>query len=283
MKHLWFGILTLGWFVLSGCPPAAVDKEPPVSAGSMPVAAPASFGGQSVLGAAPKDVYMIHIRLGTVEVPTGVASGSEELWSYLDEEPVSLQSPVLGLNGFRVGVGRGDAWEDLKRILQKMTGQHFRSTTIQTFASVPVSVELKTKLPTQRIFTSFEDRTLSGADYPPGDNLLTISCTLDEDNPNEVFLTVVPQIRSTNRVSQFIQGQGIPRFAARPVLFTFIPLTFQLTVRRNDFLVIGPSIESRRPTSVGYHFLTKERKGMRYETVLILRPLVHRLRIDAKK
>ena len=283
MKHLWFGILTLGWFVLSGCPPAAVDKEPSVPTGSMPVAAQTLFGGKSALGAAPKGVYMIHVRLGTVEVPTGTASGSEELWSYLDEEPVSLQSPVLRINGFRVGVGQSDAWEDLKRILQKMTGQHFGSMTIQALAGVPVSVELKTKQPTQRIFTSFEDLTLSGADYPPGDNLLTISCTLDEDNPNQVFMTVVPQIRSTKRISQFIQGQGIPRFAAKPVLFTFTPLTFQLTVRRDDFLVIGPSIESRRPTSVGYHFLTKERKGMRYETVLVLRPLVHRLRIDAKK
>ncbi|HDY64633.1 MAG TPA: hypothetical protein ENH84_00165 [Phycisphaerae bacterium] len=283
MKHLWFLILTLGWFVLSGCPPPAVQEGPSTSAGLMPTAAPGLFGGQSTPGAVPNPVYIIHIRLGIVEVPVGVASGSDELWSYLDEEPVSMQSSMLSRNGFRIGVGRSDTWEDLKQILQKMTGQHFRSMTIQTVPGNPVSVELKTKLPVQRIFTSFEDQTLSGAEYPPGDNLLALSCTLDENDPSKVLLTAVPQIRSTKRVSQFVRSKGIARFTLSPIIFTFTPLTFQLTVPRNDFLVIAPGIKSRRTTSVAYHFLTNERKGMRFETVLVLRPLVHRLRVDEKK
>ena len=283
MKNLWFLILILGWFVLSGCTPPATDEGPSTSAGLMPSAASSPFGDQSIPGATSEAIPIIHIQIGIVEVPVGVASGSDELWSNLDEEPVSLQSSMLSRNGFRIGVGRGDTWEDMKRTLQKMTGRQFRSLTTQAFSGDSVSVELKMKQPTQRIFTTFEDRTLSGAEYPPGDNLLTLSCTLDENDLSKVLLTAVPQIRSIKRVPQFVQAQGVPRLVSNPVLFTFSPLTFQLTVPRNNFLITAPGIESRRTTSVGYHFLTNERKGMRHEMVLVLRPMVDRLHFDAKK
>jgi hypothetical protein len=238
------------------------------------VGTPTVFGGSSALPR-PKRTHMIHLQLSTVEVPIGVASGSEELWSYLDEEPVSLRSKVLGLNGVRVGLGRAETWSDLEAVLKRMTGQSYKQTTLQTFAARPAAIELKTDQPIQTIFTSFEDRTLSGQQYPPGDNLLTLSCTLDEDDPNMVLVTGIPQIRSAKRIPRVIHEHGTPRILSKPEIFTFTPLIFQLVVHRNDFLVIGPGIQARRPTTPGHHFLTRIRDGVPYETVLLLRPLVH--------
>lgn len=221
-----------------------------------------------------RTLYMVYMRIGHVQVPTGMASGSERLWSYLDEEPVALYSTVLGLNGFRIGLGRPESWQDFRKALDRMTGRNFNTQAIQLFSNRPGSIVLKPSLPEQTIFTYFDDQTLTGADYPPGDNILTFAATNDLAQPDRVILTALPQIRSTRKVSRFEMDAGIPTFANRPVMFPFRPLTFQLSIPKGYYLVIGPGIQSRRPSSVAHHFLTFQRDGIEYETLLILHPQV---------
>ncbi|MBS3821063.1 MAG: hypothetical protein KGY81_04790 [Phycisphaerae bacterium] len=228
-----------------------------------------------------RTIYMVYLRLGTVEVPTGMASGSERLWSYLDEEPVAMYSTVLGLNGFRVGLGRPEAWDDLQRELKRMAGRQFKAQSLQLFSGRPGSAVLKAGQGVQTIFTYFNDQTLSGADYPPGDNLLTVGVTLERGRPDHVILTALPQIRSTRKRSVINVTYGVPTVRNQPVLFGFDPLTFQLAIPKDWFLVIGPGIRSRRPTSVAHHFLTFERKGMEYETLLILHPTIFPIEYQA--
>jgi hypothetical protein len=235
------------------------------------------LGGSQAAPPRPQAVYMIHLYLGTVEVPASVASGSEALWSYLDEEPVSLQSSVLGLNGIRVGLGNADVWPDIVRVLKTMTGQAFKSTNIQVLPGRATPIELKGDQPVQTIFTFHEDGTLSGQDFPKGDNLLTFSATLDVDNPSEIFLTAVPQIRTIKRFPRLVRQLGAARVVAKPMLFTFSPLRIQLRVKNGDIVVIGPGIQARRPSSVGHHFLTDTKEGLTHELVLVLRPRVVRV------
>lgn len=253
------------------------SRPAPASQPAVPMPRITPFGGPSALASAPKAVYMIHLHVGTVTVPTGRASGSEELWSYVDEEPVSLQSTVLGLNGLRVGIGRSDAWSDLAGSMKNLTGQTFKTTQLQVVAGQPTPVELKSRQPAQTIFVFFPDRTMTGMDYPPGDNLLTLSCTLNEDDPSKVLITALPQIRTTKRVPQFLQSAGVGQMVTRPLVYSFHPLTFQLTVDNDDFLIVGPGIMARRPMSLGHHFLLQDREGMLFETVLVIRPRVFRV------
>ncbi len=271
-------LVVAGGLAFLGCDaPPARGLRPTTQPTLRSSASPAPFGGRSAIPPAPKEIYMIHLQLGSVEVPVGVASGSEELWSYLDEEPVSLRSRVLGRNGIRVGLGRTEDWSDIERVLKNMTGQSFTTITMQTLPGRPTSVDLKSHQPVQTIFLTHEDGTLSGQQYPPGDNLLTFSCTLDENDPSDVLVTAVPQLRTTKRWPQFTQRGGLPTLTAQPKFFTFTPMTFQLTVPKDDFFVIGPGVQARRPRSPGHHFLTKRRKEIPFETVLVLRPWVHRV------
>ncbi|MBN1553128.1 MAG: hypothetical protein JXA11_00160 [Phycisphaerae bacterium] len=228
----------------------------------------------------PETIYLTRLQLVTIEVPRGIASRSEELWSHLDEEPVSLQSRVLGMNGFRVGIGRKEDWDDIEKSLKRMTGQVFQSATIVIAPGRPAPLELQTDQPTRLLFTSREDQTLSGEHVPPGDYLLTILCTLNEDDPNKVLMTVVPQIRSSRRVPKLVHEHGVTTMVNEPVFLTLEPMAFQLTVKNNDFLVIGPGVLAQRPTSPGKAFLTKDRKGVSFETVILLRPMVHAVRMD---
>jgi hypothetical protein len=280
-------VLAAAMLAACGCEPApstgpsvlGSEASAPLAPTLPKTASPAETTDGAAPGEAPRAIYLIHIQLGSIEVPTGVASGSQELWNCLDEEPVSRHSSVLGLNGFRVGLGRPDAWPDIERVLKQMTGQNFRTVTIRALPGRTTFIDLKSRQPAQTIFTSFPDGTLSGRQYPPGDNLLTFACTLNEDDPSQILLTAVPQIRTTKRIPTLEGDRGNPAVVTRPILFTLTPLTFQLTIRRNDFLVIGPGVQANRPTSPGYQFLTKQRDGMTYETVLVFRPLVHSLEI----
>jgi len=218
---------------------------------------------------------VIKLRLVSIEVPLGMASSSEEIWSYLDEERTrAVRSAALGRNGLRLGVAHKDSWPDLAKILQHLTGQKLMENYIVALPGRPVQINLKVDQGKQTIFTSYEDRTLSGSDYPPGDNLLALNCSLDENNITSFVLTGMPQIRSLHRKTEIVKDVTGLMMTDRPVIFSFDAATFQLPMTNNEILVIGPGAESRRPTSIGYHFFVHEKQDILFETILVLIPEV---------
>jgi hypothetical protein len=215
--------------------------------------------GQSMLA--------LGIKVTSIEVPVGTASGSEEIWSYLDEERTkAFHSATLGRNGMRVGLADRASWPDLARILSKMTGRRLSEQGFTAVPGQPFQIELRSNLPSQTIFISYADRTLSGADYPPGDNLLTLSISMDENDASRMIVTAVPQIRTTQRTTDIVNFTMVEH----AITYSFHPATFQFAMKDKDVVVIGPGAESGRPTSIGYHFLLQERQGVLYETVLVL-------------
>jgi hypothetical protein len=271
----WLAIATI-----AGCgdpvePPTIIESAPTRAAVTAvkPVAQPV----QPVEPIGTKRTrYTTYVRFGIVEVPTGIASGSEELWSYLDEEPVSKKAKLLGLNGLRVGVARAEVWDDLKRVLTEMTGQEYRSKSLSIPRGQNPAVTLKSKQPVQTIFTYHPDGSLSGRDYPPGNDMLRISPTIDTENMNRVLFTIIPQIQTTKEKLTVEYDGDKPRIAEKPVLISLDHLQFQLWVKQGDFLVIGPGIQARRKSSIGKFFLTQRRNGVLFETVLILQPSIQK-------
>jgi hypothetical protein len=210
----------------------------------------------------------------SVDVPLGAASGSEDLWRYVDEEPVADMGGLLGRNGLRVGHGKEEAWADITRALTKMTGQKVAESSMLTLPYDVVPVILKQYQPEQTIFLSYRDRTLAGQDYPAGDCILCFVCTLDQDDPKQVCMTVMPQIRSTERHQEITDENGQYMVLLKPTVFAMPALTFHLNVPNRDFLIIGPGAQSRRPSSLAHSFLVKQKDGMSFETVMVIRPEV---------
>jgi hypothetical protein len=241
---------------------------------------PLKGNGNSSNGDGPKLMDLVKITIGTVEVPVGSASRSGKLWNYLDEEPVALKSSVLGLNGLRVGLGRAETWPEVIKALKEMTGKTLKNTNIQAVPGHPTPVVLREKRPIQTIFWYSDAMTLEGEDYPAGDNILLLSITFDEDNPKQILLTGVPQIRTTRHYEQPVTTDGFTRLVRSPKIFSFTPLRFQLAIPRNDFLIIGPGARAYRPTSLGRRFMMKKKGGMLFETVLVIRPKVERVQVN---
>jgi len=278
MKAYAFPVLVVAATLLAGCPlnPGGLEDSNDSAAPSPQPKMPGwEEADPNAAGKARRYRLIVTVRLTTVEVPVGTASGSEEIWSYLDEEPVrTVGSGSLGRNGLRVGLGRTGSWPDLARVLKRMTGRSPRQQLVAATPGDPLPVVLKERQDVGTIFTFHDDRTLTGRDYPPGDYVLAMACTLNEDDLSRILITAVPQVRTTRRQPGFEMGVKGPAMTLRAEVFNFTPLTFQLEVPAKGFLVVGPGANARNPSSVGHHFLVRKKEGMEFETLLVLHPEV---------
>ena len=234
---------------------------------------PVDTPGQAVDAA---DYYLvIQVRLGIVELPAGTVSNSEDIWSYTDEEAiVANRSAGLGRNGLRAGIATAGAWPDVERILKDMAGRQISYRLIAALPGEPVQVVLKQCDEEQHIFTFHADRTLSGSVYPPGDDLLTLSCSINQDDPTVVHMAAVPQIRASASHAGVVTNPTGPALAPVKGLHSFEDLRLGASVPVKGMLVVGPGERSADSYSLGHHFLTTVREGVRYETVLVMIPEV---------
>jgi len=215
------------------------------------------------------------IRIAFVELPLGMASASEEIWSYLDEEPIQAdRSASFGRNGFRIGRGSAESLPQLIGALRRLTGREVSYKTLVALPGAPAAITVRQGQPGATLFLVNPDRTLSGADYPPGDSILRLEASINPENMSQVLLTALPQIRSAAAGMRLVETPNGPRLQARQDLFSFEQLRFQLFVPNESFLLIGPGVMAHQPNSLGHYFFIAERDGIAFETVLILIPQI---------
>ncbi|MCY2928953.1 MAG: hypothetical protein NTV86_05565, partial [Planctomycetota bacterium] len=217
------------------------------------------------------------LQIIRVELPVGTVNASEQLWNCLNEEPVAVNRTAdLGRNGLRMGLGEEASWNDLSAILQKLTGRALAPTRAFAWPGTVMDVVARRDQPAQSIFLFFGDKTRAGRDYPAGDNVFAVACSVDETNPQGVILTGVPQIRSSQ--GQPAPTPGEPRMGiVSPYTRTpFTPLTFRVTIPPKGFLLLGPGSAALNTSTLGNHFLIDQHDGLSFETVLILLPEVIR-------
>ena len=218
---------------------------------------------------------IVQFRLLSIEAPAGSFSKSEELWKHVDEESVQAgRSGLLARNGLRVGLASAKAWDDLEGVFKRLSGRAVGQASATTLPGRPAAIPVKRHQPPQTIFVFYPDGSLSGADYPPGDDLLAVNCTLSQSDPSLVYLTVLPQVRSSEVRTTIVNRPEGPGYESLQELFSFDALQFQVEIRSQDILLIGPSADVRRGDSLAARFLVAEKAGMRYETVLVVIPQV---------
>ncbi len=228
--------------------------------------------------------FIVRLRMVAIELPIGTVSDSEELWSYLNEEVIKPRFTAgLTRNGIRMGIGKYESWKDIASLLNRMTGQQVKETSMMCLPGNPVSVIIRQDEPERIIFAANEDGTISGADYPEGDYIFTFNFTLNGDDPSQLMVTGSPVIRSKYRETNIIKTFGKPMVVQQPIIYSFPSLTVQFPIASRDFLLLGPGIESRRNSSVGHHFLVKQREGIELETVVVIMPEVFAAEIEKPK
>ena len=277
MKSDWRTLLAgclLTAALLAGCGPEEMPlhtESPPPEADGSPLR-PLTPGEKP-----PTEDYLLVVRysLTILEVPAGSVSRSEDLWSYLNEEPTAGRiGPTLAYNGVRVGIGGRQAWREISKLLKVLSGKPVvrRNLISQSGAEVPII--LRRQLPEQTIFLYRPDRTLVGQDYPPADNVLMLSAAINVDDPSSVLLTGTPVVRSTRRKQRYVERPEGYVLVNEPEYFPLPDCSFRLRIRAGDFVVFGPGASAKRKSSPGNAFLVTREDGVAYEKVVVIAPEV---------
>jgi hypothetical protein len=239
----------------------------------------AGQGPQTILPRMPEDpeslpqIRAVRLRLYTLEVPVGTISATEEVWSYLDEQALGARKNLtLGLNGLRVGLGRGEDWPDVAQAISRLTGRKLAESQSRLLPGRTAHLRLKKDAAPRTIFLFREDRTLTGKDVPFGDYVMTFTCGVNPHKTDEVLLTGLPQLRTVIDVPKPYRQDGVIGWERGPRFDSFAPTLFQLSVPEGGFILMGPGSQSRRASSLGRHLMVKHRQGMPFETILVVVP-----------
>ncbi|HET6429204.1 MAG TPA: hypothetical protein VFJ30_12380 [Phycisphaerae bacterium] len=259
--------------LLAGCArPIELRPEipPPTQAG-----VPLTPLARNVPNEAASHILAVRLRLITLQLPLGASSGSEEIWSYLNEEGVAAgAASPLAYNGVRAGMGRENAWPDVARVLTRLAGRTLQRSQLVTVPGSTVPIVLQQFAEEQTIFIFRADRTLFGRDYPPGDNVLMTATGIDLDNPSSVRLSCTPLVRTTRRRNRYVQTPTGYQLREEPDYLPIPELQLGFTVPAGGFVLIGPGQEAQRETSPGSRFLLRRQRGVPFETILVIAPEV---------
>jgi len=218
-------------------------------------------------------VLLVRMNVLTIRLPIGAVSRSEELWSYLDEEPVGAKiSSALAMNGIRIGLGRKGDWNEVYQVLRRHTAQPLKRSVALGPAGRTMPIVFKPKQKSQTIFTYRQDITLFGRDYPPGDNVLMTAASIDYDNPEMIHVSGTFVIRSSQRRMRYVNRGGEYGIVSEPIYYRLGGLGFHISVPEGGFILIGPGKDIERPSSIGHRFLVDNEKAIEFETVVILAP-----------
>jgi hypothetical protein len=262
-------LLVLVAAVLAGCGAATPTADPspdPKPAAIDPVAVPTTLPSAQTRPA----VTVIDLSLYQIVVPAGAISGNKDFWQPLD----SVGSDLADKNGIRIGQGNVNDWPRFKEILDHAGANTVPNRYIAPSATdqeIPVTGEL----PEQTLFC-FDSHGLSGHVYDQCQNLLVLGFQPTPGNPAAVRLELCPLVRATRHHYQYtvLNDQSVVDFTSDEHLYD---LGLRVDLPREKFLVVAPSPQSERATSIGHQFLTQDGKSGRTELVLIfvVNPVTH--------
>lgn len=263
-------------FSLPGCPPPYGPNSNPAAQtrpGDESPGAREDGGERSKIAAGQGFLFEIVLKTTVVEAPAGTISSSEDIWSYVDEEPVSGRaSGLLGRNGIRAGVGPSENWPRVAAVLNRLAGKPLRHSISTVFPGDRTSLPAVVYDQPQTIFMFRGDLTLMGADYPAGEYSFNLAAWLDQDDPGRLILAFCPKAVSAKRESQFVPGPHGMEMITRPAEHILDQTAFNLAMRSGEFLVIGPGWQAARSDSIGGVFFTRKTNDIRMETVYIIVP-----------
>jgi hypothetical protein len=207
-------------------------------------------------------------------IPLGAISRSEEFWKHVDEERVDVGTyDLLRKNGWRLGIAPTEEWAYFRDILDAYPASAEPADTLTAGldGGGTLEVPMKDRIAYQNIFYFTDENDLYGRTFEQCENLLSVGLQNIPRKPGEARVTVCPTVRGLRKryeVTNTSTGPEI-RYSHPERLYD---LNIQMDIPVGHFLVIAPSMESRRETSLGATFLVQDAAAEQLEQVLLLVP-----------
>lgn len=218
---------------------------------------------------------IVCVRVAVVDLPGGAASEAEDIWARVQAAPLAEDRiNLLHANGLRIGVSEARHLLNLAGVLEALAGKELLYAVMPGVTDPPSTLTLRADLPPRTVFAVGRDGLARGTDYPGGDYALGIGCRLDVSDPSRVQLTIVPQIHSGEKMRELVRSAGHLTFRNRQEVTSFSEASVRVTLPVGDALVVGPSRQAGRTSSIGHCFLAGDRDGIPFETMILLIPEV---------
>jgi hypothetical protein len=248
--------------LLSGCGSAPIQQVASPAPKSDPAPAPVAR-----LPETRPAIVFIDLSMYQIYVPAGSISGNDEFWANLVPADMDASADnLLNSNGIRVAQGNVSDWPVSKKILDLAGADTIRNHYIAPRArgqEIPVSEDQ-----VEQTLFWFDGRGLSGQVYDHCQNLLVLAFSPTPDRAECVHLELSPLVRATRKHYEYtvLNGQNVVSFVNEEHLYD-VGLSADLQVGK--FLVVAPSSQSSRTTSIGHQFFTQDDKSHRREMVMI--------------
>ncbi len=257
-------------FLLSGCA-ARADREE--SAGAAP--SPPALMTQPDRADEPRDPppamnVVFQVDIYQLAVPFGTFSGNEPFWKRINEQCVDVATyDLLFRNGIRLGEAPISELPTFRRYLSDVLPA--QKLTVTAMEVKNVELPIKKDLVEQTIFYFDSSNRLIGSSFDRCENTMTISFQPTPRRSGYLRMTLCPVVRSQRKLLQFTPGNEERELAyVKPE--RFYDLNMRVDIPRDSFLVVAPSTDAARPTSVGQAFLTADGPAERMEQVLLVVP-----------
>jgi hypothetical protein len=281
MKRLAFFFAVI---VMGGCAAPRTIKKKPVTTG--PATTQISLSVHSAVGADPRDPLpklpvLIHLDIYQFDVPFGSISSNEAFWKRVDEQTIGdgpATTELLFKNGLRCGIAPKSDWAFFRDLLDQLPN-HARKTTVTKDRVDAMDLDLDNSVRDEDLFFFDSANQLQGRTYQSCRNSLTLSFQPAPRELGSIRMALCPVVTTQRHRLQFtaLNQEYESPFEEISRLYE---LNLTANVPENDFLIVSPSRDAIRATSVGGQFLVNNDKVERLEQVLVIVPTF--LRLDGK-
>jgi hypothetical protein len=226
--------------------------------------------------AVPSTIERRTLQIYTIDLPAGELTDNPELWRQLDETALGVaEHDVLWANGLRVGTGPQSRLVEVARVLGI---EDAPSVTLLSPDATPRVREFDRGSADnagpgrQTLFWFDERKQPRGYAYLNSRNFLSISFSPTPGRRDDsVRIVTTPVVRSER--GRKIVRRDNEEFVIRDVRDEAIfDLALSVDVPDDGFVLIAPSPEADRRTSIGHAFLLADTRGTRNETAFLIVP-----------
>lgn len=272
--------LALACLLLTGCndpaaaPTAEAQPNPaPANLGRVTYTAPTATAADSPVPI-QIDVRLIILH---VQTPRAARSAVAGVWDLVREDALDSGTAArLNSNGVRAGVGQIARWDAVKDVFNaNEKSRVYELPALRNPPGVPLALSLDGNPRDQTIFFLDEDGVLSGDSWPASKKVLRLTYVLDPQQRQVVRLTVVPEIRQELPPAlTYTKAEGWatgPRREGR----AYASAAFEVPLRSEEFVLIGPSEKADVDGIVGGAFLTDLVNDERCDAYVFIRAEVN--------
>jgi len=250
--------------------PSPAPSPGPAPSGELTMAQRVDSAPDAQRDAAPARRYFYRLDIYQIAVPFGTISGNINFWRRIDEQCVDVATyDLLYKNGVRVGQAPMAEITTFKKYLDPSTDTH--RTSINGAAAHGTELEQRKDLVEQTIMYYDAANNLWGRSYNRCSDVINLSFEPTPRKPGYCRIEICPVVRTARRRMEFtvLNNEEEIQVTHPENLYD---LNLRADVAPGSFLIVGPSPDARRSTSVGRAFFTTDGPTSLTEQILLIVP-----------